>query len=139
MIHKLTLAEVKQWDCGAIRNPGFAHQQPVPGTRMPTLEEVFSLAPRGTFLFNIETKSFPDYPEYTPPPEEFAKLVLEQIRKHHVESRVILQSFDFRTLHAMKTLAPEIRLPRSTRAGLATLWRSRRKPAPESFPQRSAW
>jgi len=110
VIHKLTLAEVKQWDCGAIRNPGFAHQQPVPGTRMPTLEEVFSLAPRGTFLFNIETKSFPDHPEYTPPPEEFAKLVLEQIRKHHVESRVILQSFDFRTLHAMKALAPGIRL-----------------------------
>jgi hypothetical protein len=29
-------------------------------------------------------------------------LVLQVIRKYHLESRVILQSFDFRTLHAMK-------------------------------------
>jgi glycerophosphoryl diester phosphodiesterase len=32
------------------------------------------------------------------------------IRKHKLESRCIVQSFDFRTLHAMKRLAPEIRL-----------------------------
>lgn len=38
------------------------------------------------------------------------KLVLTQIRKHHLESRVILQSFDFRTLIAMKRIAPEIAL-----------------------------
>ena len=36
-------------------------------------------------------------------------MMLDVIRKHHLESRVILQSFDFRTLHAMKKLAPEIR------------------------------
>ncbi len=109
-IHELTLAEVRKWDCGAQRNPAFPRQEPVPGTRMPTLDEVFALAPKGAFLFNIETKSFPDHPELTPPPEEFARMVLEEIRRHHLESRVILQSFDFRTLHAMKKLAPEIRL-----------------------------
>lgn len=110
VIHELTLAEVRQWDCGAKQNPLFATQQPVPGTKMPTLEEVFALAPKGKFLFNIETKSFPQRPEVTPPPKEFAKLVLALIRKHHLESRVVLQSFDFRTLHAMKELAPEIKL-----------------------------
>jgi glycerophosphoryl diester phosphodiesterase len=121
VIHELTLAEVKQWDCGAKQNPLFPKQQPVPGTRMPTLDEVFDLAPRGKFLFNIETKSFPDHPELTPPPEEFARLVLAVVRKHHLESRVVLQSFDFRTLHAMKKLAPEIRR--------AALWEGR----PRSF------
>src|SRR5204863_794053 len=105
-----TLAEVREWDCGAKRNPLFATQQPVPGTRVPTLDEVFDLAPKGKFLFNIETKSFPERPEVTPPPGEFARLVLDMIRKHHLESRVVLQSFDFRTLHAMKKLAPEIKL-----------------------------
>src|SRR5262245_23583621 len=109
-IHELTLAEVRQWDCGAKQNPAFATQQPVPGTKMPTLEEVFALAPKGKFLFNIETKIFPQRPELTPPPKEFAQMVLALIRKHHLESRVVLQSFDFRTLHAMKELAPEIRL-----------------------------
>jgi glycerophosphoryl diester phosphodiesterase len=108
-IHELTLAEVRQWDCGAKQNPGFPKQQTVPGTRIPTLDQVFNLAPKGKFLFNIETKSFPDHPEFSPPPDEFARLVLEVIRKHHLEQRVILQSFDFRTLHAIRKLAPEIR------------------------------
>src|SRR5271165_289895 len=109
-IHELTLAELKQYDCGALKNPHFPKQQPVPGTHVPTLDEVLSLSRLGTFQFNIETKSFPDRPELTPPPQEFARLMLDRIRTHKVESRVIMQSFDFRTLHAMKKLAPEIRL-----------------------------
>ena len=110
VIHTLTLAEVREWDCGAVRNPAFPKQTPVAGTRMPTLDDVFRLAPRGTFDYNIETKSFPEHPEYTPPPDEFARMVLAKIREYHLEKRVILQSFDFRTLVAMKKLAPEIRL-----------------------------
>jgi glycerophosphoryl diester phosphodiesterase len=77
---------------------------------MPTLDQVLNLAPSGRFDFNIETKSFPDRPELTPPPEAFASLVLESVRKRGLEKRIILQSFDFRTLQAMKRLAPEIRL-----------------------------
>ena len=110
VIHQLTLAEVRQWDCGAVQNPNFHTQQAIPGTRMPTLDDVFQLASRGSFDYNIETKSFPDRPEYTPPPEEFSRLVLDKIRQYKLEKRVILQSFDFRTLVAMRKLAPEIRL-----------------------------
>jgi glycerophosphoryl diester phosphodiesterase len=110
VIHQLTLAQVREWDCGAVRNPHYPEQQPVPGTRMPTLDDVFRLASRGAFDYNIETKSFPDHPEYTPPPEEFVKLVLAKIREYRLEIRIILQSFDFRTLVAMRKLAPEIRL-----------------------------
>jgi glycerophosphoryl diester phosphodiesterase len=109
-IHELMLAEVRQWDCGAKQNPLFKTQQVVPGTKVPTLDEVFALAPQGKFLFNIETKSFPEHPELAPPPDEFVKLVLALIRKHHLEARVVLQSFDYRTLHAMKKIAPEIKL-----------------------------
>jgi glycerophosphoryl diester phosphodiesterase len=118
VIHTLTLAEVRQWDRGAVRNPAFSTQQPVPGTRMPTLDDVFRLAPRGTFDYNIETKSFPDHPEYTPPPDEFARMVLAKIREHRLERRIILQSFDFRTLIAMRKLAPEIRLSALTESDL---------------------
>jgi len=108
-IRELTFAEVRQWDCGKIRNPQFPKQTPLPGTRMPSLDEVFDLAPRGRFWFNIETKSFPDHPELTPPPEEFSRMVLERVRAHRLEKRVLLQSFDFRTLRAMNKLAPEIK------------------------------
>jgi glycerophosphoryl diester phosphodiesterase len=131
VIHELTLAEIKQWDCGG-------------GARMPSLDEVFALADRGKFLFNIETKITPKRftleearqiiksvvplklsaaeldqharglmlqgPEMTPPPEEFARMVLRKIREYHLESRVILESFDFRTLVAMKKLEPRIQL-----------------------------
>jgi glycerophosphoryl diester phosphodiesterase len=110
VIHQLTLAQVREWDCGAVRNPRFATQQTVPGTRMPTLDDVFQLASRGTFDYNIETKSFPDHPEYTPAPEEFSRMALEKIRRYRLEKRIILQSFDFRTLIAMRKLAPAIRL-----------------------------
>lgn len=110
IIHQLTLAEVREWDCGKVQNPAFPRQQAIPGTRMPTLDEVFDLAPKGKFLFNIETKIFADRPELTPSPEEFVRLVLDRVRAHHLESRVILQSFDFRTLIAMKKIAPEIQL-----------------------------
>jgi len=109
VIHELTLAEVREWDCGAVQNPHFPKQQAIPGTRMPTLDDVLSLSTQGHFEYNIETKSFPDKPEYTPSPEEFVRLFLEQVRKHHLEKRVMLQSFDFRTLIAARKLAPEIR------------------------------
>src|SRR5262245_19924990 len=55
-IRELSLIEIKRWDCGAKRNPSFPNQQPVAGTRMPTLDEVFALASKGMFDFNIETK-----------------------------------------------------------------------------------
>ena len=110
VIHTLTFAEVRQWDCGAVRNPKFPMQKTIPGTRMPSLDDVFQLADRGTFHYNIEAKSFPDRPEYTPPPEEFSRLVLEKVRHYRLENRVTLLSFDFRILVAMRRLAPEIRL-----------------------------
>ncbi len=65
--------------------------------------------PLPAWSLNIEIKSFPESPEYTPPPMEFARLVLERIREYKLEARAIVQSFDFRTLRAMRDLAPEIR------------------------------
>ena len=113
VVRQTELAEVRQWDCGATRNPEFPRQQLTPGSRIPTLNEVLDLAPSGRFDFNIEAKIYPDRPELTPSPEEFARLVLESVRKRSLQERVIFQSFDFRILHAMMTLDPKIR-----RAGL---------------------
>jgi glycerophosphoryl diester phosphodiesterase len=110
IIHQLTLAEVRKWDCGAERNPRFPTQQTEPGTRIPTLDDVFQLAKQGNFDYNIETKSSPEHPEYTPAPEEFVRLVLTKVRQYGLSRRIILQSFDFRTLIAMRKIAPEIRL-----------------------------
>jgi glycerophosphoryl diester phosphodiesterase len=94
---------------------------------LPALDEVLSLAPLGSFRFNIEIKSFPEHPELTPPPDVFARMLLDEIRTHRVESRVIVQSFDFRTLRAMRQLAPEI--------SLAALWEG----DPHPFPEIAKW
>lgn len=112
LIRKMTLAELRQWDCGSKVNPEFPRQQAAPGARVPTLREVFELVQRkrARVEFNIETKIAPDRPEQTPPPERFAQLVLDEVRRSGLTSRVILQSFDFRTLHAMKKLEPKMRL-----------------------------
>jgi glycerophosphoryl diester phosphodiesterase len=110
VIRELTFAELRGWDCGSLVNPQFPKQTPVPGTRIPSLEEVLSLAGRGTFLFNIEIKIFKEHPQYAPSPERFAELLLREIDRHNLRKRVIVQSFDFRPLHAMKKLAPDIRL-----------------------------
>lgn len=110
VIRELSLAELKQYDCGWAPNPGFPAQQALPGTRMPTLEEVFQeFAAIEGLDFNVETKIDPRKPELTPSPEEFSRLLVDLVRKHKMEKRVIVQSFDFRTLHAVKKLAPELR------------------------------
>ena len=110
IIREVTFAELRRWDCGSLVNPHFPNQKPMPGTRIPALEEVLQLSSRGQFLFNIETKIFKSHPEYTPTPERFADLLLQAIDRHKLRSRVIVQSFDFRTLVAMKKLAPDVRL-----------------------------
>jgi glycerophosphoryl diester phosphodiesterase len=107
-IHSLTLAQLHEYDCGGKQNPNFSTQTPVPGTRVPMLDEVFALGKGNRIWFNVETKIFADMPDLTPDPETFTKLVLDQIRKHGLEQRVILQSFDPRTLRVMKKLDSSI-------------------------------
>jgi glycerophosphoryl diester phosphodiesterase len=109
-IREMTLVELAECDCGSLRNPRFPRQKPVPGARIPTLDQVLELGVRAEVQFNIEVKSFPQRPELTPPPDCFAGLVLQTIHRHHFEGRAIVQSFDYRILHALRRLAPEIRL-----------------------------
>lgn len=110
VIHSLTYAELQKYDCGKLKNPRFPNQIPVPGTKIPTLDEVLKLAHSSKIRFNIEIKSSPSNPEWSPAPDEFAQLVFLAIQKHGLADRVVVQSFDFRTLHAMKKIAPQIQL-----------------------------
>jgi glycerophosphoryl diester phosphodiesterase len=110
-IRSLTLQQLREYDCGSKKNPRFSEQIPVPGAKIPTLDEVFDLGYGNDVKFNVETKIFADKPDLTPSPEAFAALILQSVKSHGLEHRFILQSFDPRTLRAMKKLAPE--LPRA--------------------------
>ena len=115
-IHSLTLKEVQAFDCGKLQNPRFPAQQPIPGTRMPTLDEVFDLVASSplpaakTVQFNIETKIVPRETDRTPSPEAFAKLLVAAIQKRKLTSRVVIQSFDHRSLVAAKKIDPKQRI-----------------------------
>ncbi len=128
-LHSLPYAKIREFDCGAVRNPDFPKQVLAPGAPIPTLDDVLSLglAPEQAHVeFNIETKIRPDSPHLAPPPEEFARLVIEAVRKRGLEKRVVVQSFDFRTLRAVRQVAPEIRtsaLDASGRADFVALAR----------------
>jgi len=117
-IRDMTLEQLRQWDCGVKANPDFPRQKSVPAARVPTLDEVLALASKGAFSFNIEMKSDPARPEYTPPPTEYVRMTIDAIRRHKLEERVNVQSFDFRNLTAMKRQAPDIVLAALFEPGL---------------------
>ena len=113
---QLSLEDVKKYDVGQIR-PGssyaaqFPDQHAVPGTKIPTLKEVFDLVRKsgdGNVRLNIETKIDPDHPEESPDPERFVTLLLDLARGEKFSDRVMVQSFDWRTLQLVQKLAPTI-------------------------------
>jgi len=123
-VHALTHAELHEVDVGRVR-PGsraaqrFPDQLPVDGTPIPTLAEVLTVAAaRGpeTLRFNIETKISPLAPDETVGPQAFAAAVVADIRQTGMAHRAIVQSFDWRTLVAVKELAPEIQTAHLTAA-----------------------
>jgi len=113
---RLTLAEVKKYDVGQIR-PGsdyaarFPEQRAIPGTRIPTLAEVFDLVRRSGdshVRLNIETKIDPTHPDESLDPQAFVTRVLDLLRREHFTDRVMIESFDWRTLLLVQKQAPEI-------------------------------
>ena len=124
---EMTLEQVAGYDCGTLRNPKFPKQRPVPGTRIPTLGEVFEAVSRmsvpaaKTVRFYIELKSLPELPRESPPPEELARLVVEELRRRGMLSRVVLQSMDYRTLRAARSLEPTVKIAALSRNFLEDL------------------
>jgi glycerophosphoryl diester phosphodiesterase len=117
LIKSLTLAQLQRYDVGRL-NPGhaygksFAAQQAQDGTRIPTLASLFALVKAlraDQVQFDIETKIFPNRPDDTVTPEEFVQTLLAVIREAGMSERVMIQSFDWRTLQLVQRLAPGMR------------------------------
>ena len=113
---QLSLEEVKKYDVGQIR-PGsnyaaqFPDQRAVPGTKIPTLKEVIGLVRKSgdrNVRLNIETKIDPNHPEESLEPQRFVTLLLDLLQAEKFSGRVIVQSFDWRTLLLVQKLAPAI-------------------------------
>lgn len=115
-IYQMTFAETQRYDVGMAVNPGFKEQQKLAVTK-PLLSavidsvEAYTKYKNSTPLFyNIETKCNPKTDnQYHPAPEEFVEKLMAVIRSKHIEDRVIIQSFDFRTLQIIHTRYPAIK------------------------------
>lgn len=113
-IGDLTVAELKLYDCGSVRNPAFPEQVPVPGTSMPTLPEAFAFAKNyesGRELarpmrFNIETKFARDCTAKDI--ERSARLVVAAIVDAGMAERATVQSFVLPVLPIVKRLDSRI-------------------------------
>lgn len=112
LIKDLTVAAIQSYDCGRL-NPDptrFPNQQAVPGSKIPTLQEVFDLAeatnPR--IRYNIESKVNPLKPDETASPAVFAEKLVSIINRNNLVERATIQSFDWRVLQTVKQLNPLI-------------------------------
>ncbi|NCF28574.1 MAG: glycerophosphodiester phosphodiesterase [Gammaproteobacteria bacterium] len=116
-INSLSLDQLKSYDIGRLDPDSryarrFPQQHAVDGERIPTLAQVLALAPRAgnsRVHLNIETKLSPLEPHMAPSPEEFARILVEQLRGAGATGRVNVQSFDWRTLQHVQSLAPELK------------------------------
>jgi glycerophosphoryl diester phosphodiesterase len=115
-IRSLTLAELQRYDVGRLK-PGtsyaasFPEQRGMDGIRIPALTEVLDLVRRvkaDHIQFNIETKLTPTSAADAPDPDTFAAALAQMVRAGDLARRVSIQSFDWRTLMAMRRIAPDI-------------------------------
>ena len=116
-VYSLSFPELAEYDVGRIDPQSdyaraFPRQVSVDGTRAPSLGEVFDLTKKAgnhVVEFNIETKLSPESPEETLPAIAFADALIDVVRDYGFESRVIIQSFEWRTLRHVQEVAPGIR------------------------------
>jgi glycerophosphoryl diester phosphodiesterase len=115
-IYKMTYEEVKKYDVGMKPNPRFPRQQKL-SVHKPLLSSIFdsvaqymATSKRPVPFFNIETKTSPASDNiYHPAPAEFVDALMEVIREKQLEDRVIIQSFDFRTLQYLHRKYPLVK------------------------------
>ncbi len=116
IIYKMDYSETLQYDVGLKSHPHFRQQQklavhkPLLSDLIDSVEKYSRKIGRKLPFYNIETKSLPVTDNiYHPEPAEFIDLLINVIRKKGIESRVIIQSFDIRTLQILHRNYPQIR------------------------------
>ncbi|KAJ7630576.1 PLC-like phosphodiesterase, partial [Roridomyces roridus] len=111
-ITNLTLAQIKTLDCGSQRQSDFPMQLTYPSIRISTLQEVFDFVecvdPEHTVQWNIESKIDPVLPNRTASVETFVKKQHAIFAASPYRESITFQSFDWRTLIAMKELDPSV-------------------------------
>lgn len=94
-VHELSLSQLRELDAGN-------------GERVPLLDEVFKLlgqrdaASGRPFIFNVEVTNYPT------PYDDLEQAVVELVRRHRMESRVLFSSFNPVSVSKLANIAPDI-------------------------------
>lgn len=115
-VYTMTYAETQQYDVGLKPHPRFPKQKRLAATK-PLLAMVIDSAEayagihhRALPFYNIETKTQPATDNlFHPAPEEFVQLLMRIIEEKKIGDRVIIQSFDPRTLQIVHRDHPGIK------------------------------
>ena len=115
-IYKMPYSEVIKYDVGLKTHPRFPKQFKMKAHK-PLLSEVIDSVEiyakenrKPVLYYNIETKTTPQTDGiFHPEPKKFVDLMMRVILEKKIENRVIIQSFDIRTLHYLHQNHPEIK------------------------------
>ena len=115
-IYKMTYAEVKRYDVGLKPHPRFPDQQKI-AVYKPRLADLIDSVERyitekkaKKVLYNIETKTMPATDNlFHPAPASFVDMLMAVINEKGIQDRVIIQSFDIRTLQYLHQKYPSIK------------------------------
>jgi glycerophosphoryl diester phosphodiesterase len=108
-VSRLSFVKVRDLDAGEWFSTRFR------GERIPTLEEVFeSLGTR--LAMNIELTN------YATPGDELVTKVVELVKRHGLQGRILFSSFSARNLRKARLLLPEIPRGLLTLSGLLGFW-----------------
>ncbi|WP_262249330.1 glycerophosphodiester phosphodiesterase family protein [Parapedobacter soli] len=117
VLYQMDYADIRSYDVGQLPNPDFPEQERYPAY-IPLLSELIDSvesyavaqgleAPR----YFIETKLNPKTDGVNHPgPEEFVRLMMQVIEAKGIRDRIIVQSFDPRTLQVLHRLFPDVKL-----------------------------
>ncbi|HTA82121.1 MAG TPA: glycerophosphodiester phosphodiesterase family protein [Bacteroidia bacterium] len=112
-LYRMNYNRIRRYDCGLRGNVNFPHQIKLPAYK-PLLAEVIgkveafiksnNLPP---LVYNVEIKSkWVNDHELHPPPDEFVDLVLKELAPFNIYNRILIQSFDMRSLNVLHQKNP---------------------------------
>jgi glycerophosphoryl diester phosphodiesterase len=115
-IYKMTYAETQQYDVGSKYYPRFPQQQkiivhkPLLSSVIDSVEAYIQQHHLPSVQYNIETK-ITDSTDgiYHPDPATFVQLIMQVVEQKGIASRVIIQSFDIRTLQYLHEHYPTMK------------------------------
>lgn len=114
-LYKMQYDSIRSYQAGVKPHP--VHQQqahiktykPLLSELIDSVEAYVKVNHLKPVYYNMETKCMPQYDNvFHPAPEEFVKLVMEVLKEKGILNRVIIQSFDVRTLQILHKDYPAV-------------------------------